>query len=333
LNQYVQGNGLLWYDSPFDPTSSVTAPVVNTSVAGTQSFYVSQTSGDCAESDLVELQVTVVAPMWSPGVVVASQGNQGGVTPFYYNQDQVTITGGLPPYNFDWDNTGYVRYDIAYTADGATITIYYADAATWAVTVTDENSPCSDAMLMFSNDYLGNTIIDIKDFSVSNDSDNSNDGAVDITVEGGDTSCGGYTYAWDGPDGFTATTEDISGLTYGWYHVVATDCAGEQTEGWYWVALDRRGRKTDMASSINAYPNPTAATTNITFTVGETGNTTVTAFDLTGKQIANLFNAKANAGETYNVSLDAANLPAGMYILKLTTQSGMVETYKLTVAR
>jgi len=54
---------------------------------------------------------------------------------------------------------------------------------------------------------------------------------------------------------------------------------------------------------------------------------------LTGKQIANLFNAKANAGETYNVSLEAANLPAGMYIVKLTTQSGMVETYKLTVAR
>ena len=86
-------------------------------------------------------------------------------------------------------------------------------------------------------------------------------------------------------------------------------------------------------ASINAYPNPTAATTNITFTVGETGNTTVAAFDLTGKQIANLFNAKANAGETYNVSLEAANLPAGMYIVKLTTQSGMVETYKLTVAR
>ncbi|MBK9458515.1 MAG: T9SS type A sorting domain-containing protein, partial [Sphingobacteriales bacterium] len=328
LTDFVQGDNLLWYTSPFG-VGSATAPAVNTSTAGTQTFYVSQTTGDCTESALAEVTLQVVPQIASAVGVVEVGAPSGGVSPFDYNQAQIVISGGLAPYNFDWDITGYVRYDIEYNGNSATISIYYADGADWIVTITDDATQCNTQNpLVFANNAGGNTELNIDSYDIDEDS-GASDGAVNITVSGG---CNGYTYAWDGPNGFTAATQDVSGLATGWYHVVVTDCAGDEAEGWYWVGTERRGRKTDMAS-INAYPNPTAATTNITFTVGETGNTTVAAFDLTGKQIANLFNAKANAGETYNVSLDAANLPAGMYIVKLTTQSGMVETYKLTVAR
>ncbi len=39
-------------------------------------------------------------------------------------------------------------------------------------------------------------------------------------------STGTYTYAWTGPDSFTASTEDISGLKAGTYAVTVTDANG-----------------------------------------------------------------------------------------------------------
>jgi gliding motility-associated-like protein len=47
-----------------------------------------------------------------------------------------------------------------------------------------------------------------------------NDGTINLTVAGGD---GTYTYNWVGPNGFTATTEDLTGLFAGTYTVTIND--------------------------------------------------------------------------------------------------------------
>ena len=47
-----------------------------------------------------------------------------------------------------------------------------------------------------------------------------NDGTINLTVGGGS---GTYTFSWIGPNGFTATIEDISGLIAGTYTVTITD--------------------------------------------------------------------------------------------------------------
>ncbi|MEO1049199.1 MAG: gliding motility-associated C-terminal domain-containing protein [Bacteroidota bacterium] len=47
------------------------------------------------------------------------------------------------------------------------------------------------------------------------------DGEINVTVSGGSGTT--YSYSWTGPGGFTATTEDISGLAGGTYTLVATD--------------------------------------------------------------------------------------------------------------
>lgn len=52
-----------------------------------------------------------------------------------------------------------------------------------------------------------------------------NTGAIDVTVGGG---CAPYTYAWSGPGGFTAITQDISGLSNGTYSLTVTDANGVQ---------------------------------------------------------------------------------------------------------
>ncbi|MCH2258833.1 MAG: proprotein convertase P-domain-containing protein, partial [Alteromonas sp.] len=46
------------------------------------------------------------------------------------------------------------------------------------------------------------------------------DGVIDLTVTGGTTN---YIFAWTGPNGFTAATEDLSGLDGGTYDVTVTD--------------------------------------------------------------------------------------------------------------
>jgi hypothetical protein len=47
-------------------------------------------------------------------------------------------------------------------------------------------------------------------------------GAIDLTVSGG---VAPYRYSWTGPNGFSANTEDISGLLAGTYSVTVTDAA------------------------------------------------------------------------------------------------------------
>jgi hypothetical protein len=317
----------LWYDNPSDLTGSTTAPTVNTSVAGTYMFYVSQTTAGCSESSLSEITVNVIssAGLLSSGVqqVVPSDG---GISPFSYNQVEIVITGGSAPYNFEWDIEGYVRYDIDYTETGAIVTIFYTDSANWTVTVSDESTQCSSSGdLVFSDDANGNTELNIDSYDVTAD-DGTGSGGVDIAVSGG---CGPYTYEWSNG----ATTQDVSGLATGWYYVVVTGCNGEQAVGWYWVPSERRGRKTDMDISMNAYPNPANEATTIEFISSESGNADVSVFDLSGKAVANVYKGEVVAGQVYKAPFSVGNLPVGMYIVKLTTDSGMVQTSKLNVAR
>ncbi|RZK62620.1 MAG: T9SS type A sorting domain-containing protein, partial [Hymenobacter sp.] len=49
---------------------------------------------------------------------------------------------------------------------------------------------------------------------------NATNGAINLTAQGGGTA--NYTYQWTGPNGFTATTEDLTGVAPGTYSVVVT---------------------------------------------------------------------------------------------------------------
>ncbi|MEO5569675.1 MAG: T9SS type A sorting domain-containing protein [Bacteroidia bacterium] len=57
-------------------------------------------------------------------------------------------------------------------------------------------------------------------FSVVNTTTGGSNGSIDMTVSGGVAS---FTYNWIGPAGFTATTEDLTGLAAGTYIVNVTD--------------------------------------------------------------------------------------------------------------
>jgi hypothetical protein len=80
------------------------------------------------------------------------------------------------------------------------------------------------------------------------------------------------------------------------------------------------------------YPNPFNPTTNITFSLANSGNTTLKVYNILGNEVATLFSGNAEAGKLYNVKFDATKLSTGMYIYRLQNGNS-VEVKKLTLVK
>ncbi len=258
-----------------------------------------------------------------------TEGSNGTILPAYYNTHQINVGGGTPPYTYDFDRTGYVRWSVSPSdVDGYNeeLTIIYADNAEWVVTVTDANG-CVTTALIFTNDSGaggGNAsvssngdILDIDAFAITGESASIQNGAIDITVVG----CGGgpYTYEWTGPGGFTSNAEDIGGLTSGFYEVTVS-CGTQVSEGWYWVPKDRRsGRlKTEQTGSLGIFPNPFAEQTTISYSVQEASEVTIEVFDVSGRLLETVFEGEAQANRDYQLPFSNSQLVAGVYLVKMT---------------
>lgn len=78
--------------------------------------------------------------------------------------------------------------------------------------------------LVWLKDYVRNTVLPCNISTtarITNSfSSGGNDGAINLTAQGGGTAT--YTYNWTGPNGFTATTEDLVGVAPGTYTVTVT---------------------------------------------------------------------------------------------------------------
>jgi hypothetical protein len=66
------------------------------------------------------------------------------------------------------------------------------------------------------------------------------------------------------------------------------------------------------------YPNPFNPTTAIEFSLPETGNVTLTVYNLLGQKVTELVNTKLESG-SYTYQWDASNAVTGMYIYELRT--------------
>ena len=355
----VAGNYLLYsYNYLSEPTPS---PAIGGSIS---SYASGANATGCYDVSNTGSSLTIngASPMLT-GYASITQGNQGGTSPYAYNTETVTICGGILPYNYIWDNNGYVRYDILYTdvdcnndgtidGPGALITVIYADQATWAVTVTS-SSNCGTATPVSFNNIPGgtnaNTLLDIDSYNITGTPQTASTGAITIHVTGG-VACAGntYDYQWTGPANWTpaggqplvvnggSANPTISGLPYGWYSVTVTDCGGNQTEGWYWVPAQRRGRtKTsdEPASGMTVYPNPLSQAATLDFYSAQGGYATVKLFAADGKEVKTLFEGITEAEKDYSLPIDATHLPSGVYIASLLTESGEVIYEKVVITK
>jgi len=98
-------------------------------------------------------------------------------------------------------------------ASAETITDLCADD--YSVTVTDANG----CIALYST-TISTTLPPVLSTTTVSSQCGQSIGSIDLTVTGG---TGSMTYAWSGPSGFTASTEDISGLVSGDYTVIVTD--------------------------------------------------------------------------------------------------------------
>ena len=80
------------------------------------------------------------------------------------------------------------------------------------------------------------------------------------------------------------------------------------------------------------YPNPFNPTTNINFSIPKKSNVTLSVFDITGKEVANLISGDYEAGE-HTISWDASSVSSGVYFYKLTTTDGFNETRKMILIK
>ena len=113
------------------------------------------------------------------------------------------VAGGVPPYAFAWSN-GESTEDLSGLSGGV-----------YTVTITDSDT----SVYIDSFNVSEPSEIVISGVITSPSSGTANDGAIDVSVIGGQSP---YSFAWSN----TEITEDISGLSIGNYTITVTDSAG-----------------------------------------------------------------------------------------------------------
>ena len=188
----------------------------------------------------------------------------------------VVATGGTGAYTYAWENSVPVSV-------GATATVVGLPSGTYSVTVTDANG-CPQITISTISDASGGSLAEV---ITDVDCNGNFTGEIAITVTGGTAP---LTYAWTGPNSYTATTEDITGLEAGTYTLSVTDGVGCVIIGVYIV--NEPAALVLTTTSVNALCNGdfngaidlTVAGGTIAYTYSWTGpnSYTATTEDITG---------------------------------------------------
>lgn len=176
---------------------------VNGLAAGTWTVTATDAKGCTATQPVV---INAPAAALSASITASTAASCAGAAD---GSASVTLSGGTPPYSQTWNTT---PPQVATTATGLS-------AGTWTVNVQDANHCSASANATITQPgqlELTGTVTPAQCQSAAN-------GAVDVTTSSGTMP---YTWAWTGPSGFTASTEDINSLAAGGYTLVVTDAHG-----------------------------------------------------------------------------------------------------------
>ncbi|MEO8069294.1 MAG: choice-of-anchor L domain-containing protein [Flavobacteriales bacterium] len=240
------------------------------------------------------LNVNAVAALIGGGTIGCNGAVDGSIN--------ATIVGGTPGYAIAWTGPN------GFTANSEDIN--GLGAGSYTIAVTDLNGCNASAMVVLTQPTVLTNSVSVSQYNSGNaiSCDASSNGSIDLSVLGGSAP---YTIAWTGPNGFTASTQDIGGLAAGTYNVTITDANGCITAASPTLTAPS---PLSLGSTVSSYiggnaiscSNSTNGSINITVNGGAGNNT----FQWTGS------NAFTSTSE------DLTGLEPGSYVVVVTDQNG-----------
>ena len=188
------------WEGPFSYTSS------NEDITGLEAgdYYITvDDKNHCKKYDTVTVNsdAPIIVSVDDVHNVSCNGNNDGSI--------QISVSGGTPGYTYDWSNPN------GYSSHNEDIALLYANS--YSIRITDHDG-CKKTLTIdvTEPEEIEITIDSIKNISCSG----KTDGAIYITASKGTP---GYVYKWSGPDNYSSTNSDISGLKDGIYYLTVTD--------------------------------------------------------------------------------------------------------------
>ena len=202
----------------------------------------------------------------------------------------LTVTEGIPPYSFSWDNA-----DTTEDISGLT-------AGTYLVTILDGNGcPYFDSVSVAEP-----TALMLTTSSVS-DSANTGVGSASVMVTGGTLP---YSYAWNGTPG----SADTTGLTLGSYMVSVTDGNGCIDSASVMIEDVVGLSPIDYVASLSIAPNPTSGMAHLAVELYENAEIAVSIFSIRGELIESV---KQSNVSRLSHQIDLSTYADGIYFVRL----------------
>lgn len=282
---------------------------INGLLAGTYYVIVTDTNS-CTSFD----SITITEPNPLQGTFTLSNfigGNNVSCSGANDGSIDLTVNGGNPNYNFLW--TGPNNFN-AITEDISNLI-----AGTYSLTVTDTNGCSYDTTITLTEPSLLNDSIYaptfIGGFNLS--CAESNDGVINAFVNGGSSP---YIISWSGPNAFTSSSFNISGLESGTYIYTVTDA--------------------NMCSLTDSVilTQPDSLKSTLTTTLFPSGHNIACKGDTSGLIFNNVQGGNAgytfswtNGGAYASTNQNPDSLNAGTYYLLLTDTNGCTWNDSITL--
>ncbi len=255
--------------------------------AGTVTVTANQAGDDnfkpaSAETSFTVIDCSSLELAIATTTVTCNGGTDGAV--------DLTVSGGLAPYTFSWNNQVTTEDQTGLGAGDYTVTVTDANGCTKSATATVSEPDALQiaATTAAATDIAGN-------------------GAIDVTVTGGTAP---YTYLWSNDE----TTEDLTGLFSGIYTLTVTDANG--CEAIEEITVDGITAIDDFLNQeVKAYPNPVGNTLNIQIGTNLSGSWSL--LDFSGKEIQ-------SGSLRSELEIGMADRQQGVYVLRIQSDQGTV---------
>ncbi len=210
---------------------------------------------------------------------------------------QASATGGTPPYALSWSNGS--------TEDH--IDVCPTQSTVYSVTITDAND-CTftdEVQVCVFDVRCGNNLNKV---NICHATGNNNNPFVTLCIAESAASAHFLEHQDDqlGECGMDKSCEE-----------------GMRSTG------DNREQNSPVDQYLGAFPNPFTNTTKISFMLDEDDFVSLKVFDISGREVANLFEGSIEAGNNYEVTFDGSQLNNGMFLLKMNTGNGANQIRKL----